>query len=296
MHSFHNNKKVYVLLIMYLLFFSSCRTSKYFNAELSNQEKFREEKIAVFPDIIHETSGLEYFNGRFWTFNDSGGEALIYSFSPDQERLDIKYYFTGLVNRDWEDICADDEYLYIADIGNNFGSRDSLKIYKIRLEDFLSWNNKFETISFSYNEMTPEFRNRYGNPFDCEALIVRDDTLYIFTKNWQDKSSQIYRIPSRPGHYPVSAIASLEPDMLVSGAEFDPSTKKLYLIGYRNFKPVIFQYDFTSDLPEKEIEIILRGRRGLQVEAICTDKSGNIYFTNEKSSKRQAFWILQRRK
>jgi hypothetical protein len=291
-----SDKKVFILMIVYLLFFSSCRTSRFFSSESGNTGKFKERMISSFPDIINETSGLEYFNGRFWTFNDSGGEALIYSFSPDKENLDIKYYFTGLKNRDWEDICADDTFLYIADIGNNFGSRDTLKIHKIRIEDFLSWNNKFETISFSFNEKTPEFKNSGNNPFDCEALIIRNDTLYAFTKNWKDKSSQIYRIPTTPGHYDLSASASIYPEMLVTGAEYSPSDKKLYLIGYRNYIPVIFQYEFESDIPKKEIEIILGRRTGLQVEAICTDDKGNIYFTNEKSSKIQAFWQLQRLK
>ena len=38
-------------------------------------------------------------------------------------------------NVDWEDICTDDDYIYIGDFGNNSGNRTNLRIYKVLKSD-----------------------------------------------------------------------------------------------------------------------------------------------------------------
>ena len=34
-----------------------------------------------------------------------------------------------LTHKDWEDIAADSDYFYVADTGNNYATREDLKIY-----------------------------------------------------------------------------------------------------------------------------------------------------------------------
>ena len=37
-------------------------------------------------------------------------------------------------NVDWEDIAQDGKYIFIADVGNNYGKREKLTIYKVAKE------------------------------------------------------------------------------------------------------------------------------------------------------------------
>lgn len=284
-------KKLWVLL-MFLPFFISCRTTRLFVSDPVEPTKYREKKIFEFLDIMNETSGLEFFDNRFWTFNDSGGEPLLYAFRPGSKDQDLQFYFTGLINIDWEDICADDSCIYIADIGNNAGWRDTLFIYRISYEGLLSGKNNFENIGFSFAEKTTDYSDCNPNPFDCEALVALDDSLWIFTKNWQDQTSSVYKIPAKEGYYNISASERIDPAMLVTGADYNQGDNTLWLIGYRHFVPVICKYRITAGKLEKMEDITFWSRTGLQVEAICTDDEGNIFFTNEKSIKRQAFWRL----
>ena len=110
----------------------------------SGQEKVDYENAViletiVLPKIINETSGLEILNEVFITHNDSGGEPSLYFFNQNgQITNSIKLEeesFWEIYNNDWEDITADENYIFIADTGNNFGNRDNLNIIKVRTTD-----------------------------------------------------------------------------------------------------------------------------------------------------------------
>lgn len=89
------------------------------------------------PDAVHETSGLAS-SGRdpqvLWTHNDRGNEAHLYAVRTDGTLLN-RVAITGAEHGDWEDIerapCAAGTCLYIADIGDNNGSRESITIYVV---------------------------------------------------------------------------------------------------------------------------------------------------------------------
>ena len=80
------------------------------------------------PKKINETSGLEYIGENFITHNDSGDDSKLYEFNDKGELLKLTRFYT-IINRDWEDITFDGEKYYIADIGNNYGTRKNLTIY-----------------------------------------------------------------------------------------------------------------------------------------------------------------------
>ena len=85
--------------------------------------------IIELPSIIDETSGLALVGNNFLTHNDSGGSASLYEFN-DYGALVGEHPIIGAVNRDWEDLAEDENYFYIADIGNNSGKRQDLTVYK----------------------------------------------------------------------------------------------------------------------------------------------------------------------
>ena len=82
------------------------------------------------PKSLNETSGLEYYKSFLVTNNDSGDDAILYYFDLHGQ-IAFERKFNNLKNYDWEDLCADKNFLYIADIGNNFDTRKNLRVIKV---------------------------------------------------------------------------------------------------------------------------------------------------------------------
>ena len=75
-----------------------------------------------------------------------------------------------IYNNDWEDITADEDFIYIADTGNNFGTRDNLNIIKVKISD-LSVDSK---IDIFYSDQDSHFflcLPRPKHKYDAEASI-----------------------------------------------------------------------------------------------------------------------------
>lgn len=83
------------------------------------------------PQIIKESSGLIFWNEKFWTHNDDT-DINLYSFDKTAPSEYTAYSITGTKNIEWEELQQDDEYIYIGDTGNNAnGNRTDLKILRI---------------------------------------------------------------------------------------------------------------------------------------------------------------------
>ena len=134
--------------------------------------------------IIDETSGLEIIDGQFVTHNDSGGDPALYYLDEKGKIVETRK-IAGVKNTDWEDITKDEEFLYVANMGNNYDTRKNLSIVKIPIQK--SSNENVEVINFSYPEQK-KFRRIYRrSEYDAEALISFEDKLLIFTKNKRKK-------------------------------------------------------------------------------------------------------------
>ena len=90
------------------------------------------------PLKINETSGLEYYNDNFLTHNDSGGETILYEFNKEGKIVDEHFIENCGENNDWEDITADSKNIYIANSGNNYGTRQNLAVLILDKEMILS--------------------------------------------------------------------------------------------------------------------------------------------------------------
>lgn len=288
------NKGWVIAWMAIIPFFFSCRSMQYLQ-DYQGQAFSKEHLIARLPVSLMETSGLEYHFGRLWSFNDSGGEAELFSFRPsDPAGTIIAYPVTGAENVDWEDIAFNKGYFYISDAGNNTGSRDTLNIYKVIVDTADATADVLSVISFSYPGKTPGFSNCRKNPFDSEGLTVKDDSLWLFTKNWQDESSCIYTYPLEGGYYFRKPGICLQTRMLVTGADFDRSTGMLWLIGYHHFIPAIRVYAVTANAAPRPVAVFRLGNRiGLQTEAIVCAGDGYIYFSYEKSKRRQGLFRMK---
>ena len=107
---------------------------------------------------------------------------------------------SGALPRDWEDICigpgpeAGSDYLYIADIGDNFSNRNKKIIHRIK-EPTIEFDSlqtpfdiktkDFETIIFKYPD---------GNR-DAEAIMIDPLTKDLFVLSKRESSVHLYRLP-----------------------------------------------------------------------------------------------------
>jgi len=147
-------------------------------------------------EVVKETSGLLFIDGKIITHNDSGDDANLYELDSLSGNLQRTINITNATNIDWEDITEDENHLYIGDFGNNNGNRTNLKIYKILKSDFKN-NNAVTTeiISFSYEDQTDFTSRPNATNFDAEAIVFHENSLLIFTKNWIDlKTKKFYQI------------------------------------------------------------------------------------------------------
>ncbi len=189
------------------------------------------------PTTVSETSGLIYFNDKMITHNDSGGANELYEIDLTSETITRTIAITNATNVDWEDIAQDDTSIYIADIGNNYGNRTNLVIYKISKADYLaSTSVTAEIIEISYSDQSDFTSNLNNNEWDAESLTSYNSTdLLLFNKNWIDGVTKAYVVPKTAGTYSVSPMTTtLNSGIRITGGTYNTISGKLYLIGYNS--------------------------------------------------------------
>ena len=207
------NNKIYVFFFLIVLF--SCVE------QVSIERQF-------LPLEINETSGLEYYNKNFLTHNDSGGKPILYEFNKDGKIVSEHTITNCGVNNDWEDITADNENIYVANSGNNFGTRENLAVLVLDKE------NNFKCkglIQFRYKRQI-NFESRNRHPYDSEGLISVDDELIIFSKDREDLITELYSLPKIPGDYEIEPLYSYQVNSLITGADYSKELKLVALVGY----------------------------------------------------------------
>ena len=181
---------------------------------------------------LDETSGLEIIDNQFITHNDSGGDPKLY-YLDKKGKIVFERILNGAKNNDWEDITKDEEYLYVANMGNNLDNRKNLSIFKVPID---TSNDQVEVIEFNYPEQVKFITLEKSSQYDAEGLITIDENLIIFTKNKLKKITEIYTLPKTAGTYEAKKIGSLNTQSIITAADYDSKTKLLALTGSRSFK------------------------------------------------------------
>ena len=229
---------------------------------------------------IDETSGLEIVNDQFITHNDSGGDPKLY-YLDKKGKIVFERTLEGVKNNDWEDITKDEQFIYVANMGNNFDNRKNLSIVKTPIDPS---SNKAELIEFIYPEQVDFTTGYLQSQYDAEALITIDDYLIILTKNKLKKITEIYALPKIAGKYEAKKIGSLNTQSIITGGDYDPETKLLALTGtlifneYYILKIEDFDLEIKKDYKIDMYEIPI-GKT--QVEAIKIIDSNTFWITSE---------------
>jgi hypothetical protein len=229
---------------------------------------------------IDETSGLEIIDGQFITHNDSGGDPKLY-YLDKKGKIVFERTLEGVKNNDWEDITKDDQFIYVANMGNNFDTRKNLSIIKTPIDPSSS---EAELIEFNYPEQV-KFTTAYNqSQYDAEALITIDDYLIILTKNKLKKITEIYTLPKIAGKYEAKKIGSLNTQSIITGGDYDPETKLLALTGTLIFNEYYILKIEDFDLESKKdykIDMYEIPIGKTQVEAIKIIDSNTFWITSE---------------
>lgn len=240
------------------------------------------------PIRLNESSGLIYFRSRLWSINDSGDGPYIYSFDSEGKRIQQVITISNAKNIDWEEITQDNQFIYVGDVGNNFGDRNTISVYKI-VKDSIPQNDnaalEAKIINLHYKKEINKSPFRNWSELDCEALVCIDSSLIFFSKNWEGPYCNIYVAPNKPGDYEITPYRTMYLDGLVTAASYFPENKNLILLGYKDHIPFIFafanfQVDDIKKKPKTKKKHFLK-LIGYQTEGIAFIDKNTAIFSSE---------------
>jgi hypothetical protein len=250
----------------------------YKNSVLKPQRSF------ILPNELSESSGLIEYNNYLITHNDDT-DTHLYLLEKTSGKLIKKILIPTIKNIDWEAITQDNTHIYIGDFGNNAsGTRSNLKIIRIE-KSSLEQNPKIDFIHFDY-ENRPLLKTAQPNAtdFDCEAFIIKDDSIYLFTKQWLNEKTSIYSLPITPGNYLAKKQVEYDVKGLITDATYNKKLNLLVLSGYsKTLQPFVFLvYDFKNNLffsgNVRRIKIALSFH---QIEGIYITDDAKLFVSNE---------------
>jgi hypothetical protein len=242
-------------------------------------------KSMILSESLKETSGLLFWDGLLWTHNDNV-DTRLYGLDTANTAILGDYLLEGVENTNWEDMDQDSKYIYLGDFGNNAsGNREDLNILRIEKSSLLSGSPSIDTIWFTYSDqhdLSPVSFNQ--TEFDCEALVVGSEHIYLFTKQWISGHTTVYTLPKQKGTHVAQKTDSYNISGLITGACYFEAEKVLVLCGYTGIlQPFVYLlYDFPGDDffagNKRRVNISLPFH---QVEGIASMDALSYYLSNE---------------
>lgn len=273
-------KAVFLLFVTFFI-------SSVFVFSQTGRYKIKRSQTFYVPEEVQETSGLIYWKGELLTHNDSGGENKLYVLDTSGGEVKKRIPVPGALNRDWETATINNGKLYIGDIGNNSAQRKNLTIYISDLNKMVDNLPGLDSIRFHYPEQTNFEKQKRNHDFDCEAMVVFKDTVYLYSKAWVDGITKIRTVAAKPGNYEAKEINRFKPGGLITDAAYDENKKLLVLVGYNIDTPIMqpFIWIFETAHPgrikaEDGMKINLEPAYS-QIEAVTFLPSGRLAMTAE---------------
>ena len=193
---------------------------------------------------ITESSGLarDVAGGVYWTVNDSGADGVVYGLGPDGKVRGTLHYRAAPT--DVEAVALHEDRLYVADIGDNTGSRSMVTVYFFR-------NPRATGLTVTYNAY--DFRYADG-PHDAETLLVDDaGRLYVVTKGQQ---GGIYAAPTTPSRTATNVLRRVgDAPGLVTDGVFLPDGQGIALLTYGTVEvldPTSYASKASAPIPEQK--------------------------------------------
>jgi hypothetical protein len=242
------------------------------------------QSVARLPDAVRETSGLAASSANprvLWTHNDRGNGALLHAVSTEGALLG-SVAVSGAESIDWEDIdaapCASGTCLYIADIGDNDGVRETVTIYEVAEP---SPGGGATSAARALHARYPD------GPHNAESIfILRDGTIYIVTKG-DDGPIAVYRLPKSQQEQ-VAVLERVREVMAqpdgrqdrVTGAAASPDGSRVAIRSYTSL------YVYAADAllgggDAAPMKIDLRSLGEPQGEGVAISSDGTVWLSSE---------------
>lgn len=240
--------------------------------------------LGQLPSTLDGTSSLIYWNGNYWSCNDHT-KIQLYRIDTLTGAITDTLLVSETAPQDMEEIAQDEDYLYFGDFGNNSNTRTDLHILRVGKWELLNRTPVIDTIFFAYPDQVDFAASSMQTDFDCEAFIVGNEKIYLFTKQWGKQGTTCYELPKLPGTYIAEKLDSCNVQGLITGAAFYESEHLVVLCGYSTLlQPFIYLlYDYPENHffcgNKRKININLFGN---QIEAIAGATPVDFYMTNEK--------------
>ena len=246
--------------------------------------------IGNLPNKVRETSGLAYVNGLLLTHNDKGGASELYAIEPNTGSLVATYTVAGHPNVDWEDLAQSATHVYVADMGNNDGNRQDLRILKIAKAAFTPGGAEVQVeavIDFHYPEQTSFFASSKHN-WDAEALLYAQGQLYVFTKHRLDGQTALYRIPDNAATHAAERLGSFNPGLRITAADISANGDTVLLLGYNKDKTCevweLSGFSGQQFVSAQKKRYVLGNYSVLgQMEGLVYSASGRVYISAEST-------------
>ena len=245
-------------------------------------------ELTTLPDAIIETSGLAFFNNTLWTHNDGGNPDKIYRIDSLNGNVLQEVIIATADNIDWEDMAENDTHIFVGDFGNNPGNRMNLAIHRIEKSALSANIVNSEVINFSYSDQSsfPNLPN--NNNFDCEAFIIHNEVIHLFSKNWVNEKTRHYILPNTPGTHVAEFQSEFDVQGLITSAAIDDEGHVVltgYTTGGITFMWLLFDFEGNDVFSGNKRYFSLGSAINTsQVEGVCFKSKGYGYISSEKFS------------
>ncbi|MEO1413447.1 MAG: T9SS type A sorting domain-containing protein [Bacteroidota bacterium] len=247
---------------------------------------YQAARRANLPADLEECSGLLWLDGQLWGHNDSGNPAILYQLDTLDASIRRRVVLANANNVDWEDLSANQDFVFIGDFGNNDGSRRDLRIYRFPRTDLaLDTIRELDTIAFSYGDQSDFEPANLNTPYDCEAFFATADSLHLFSKDWVRQITRHYVLPNQTGVHVAQLRDSLDVRTLVTAADRAPDGT-IALLGYEGLEGVLWLlFDYPAGQPfaghKRRIELGSLLELG-QAEALVFREAGVGFLASER--------------
>ena len=177
---------------------------------------------------VSESSGLSPGPqpDTYYSFGDNGNAATL--FQIDGTGRVTNEVSIGAKNKDWESLTRDPQGNYfIGDCGNNNSDRRDLRLLRVNPAN----PQQVGKIDFTYADQTEFPPKKKQRNFDCEASLWHEGKVWLFTKDPQERTSNVYTVADQPGQYTAQRVASLAVPGQVTDAALSPNGRRLVLLG-----------------------------------------------------------------
>lgn len=242
---------------------------------------------------IREMSGLvksKRYEDVYWVHNDSGNKARLFAIDGKgkviypgwkdvygEQPVEGKAQWQGhsieiAANVDWEDIAVDDEFIYVAEMGNNGNARRDLGVYVI---PELNPRAVAETRSLKFLPIRFPDQNQFPGEqwhYDVESIFVFKKKLYFISKHRQpgeitkyERGAVLYRLDTEftDKFNVLTPVERHEDITFATSADVSPDGNRLAVLSYSQLwifdKPRWGDRFFSSTSYKLDLDISVMG-------------------------------------